>query len=256
MRVTKLRVVVGVCVALAFAAQAVPASADTNSVPICSSPGTALSGNTGSFTVTGNAYVASDATLNVNGNLTLAPGACLDAFSLGTVTVSGGISVGQGATLGLGCSPGAIGPQPPCGFDTTKDTVGGNIIANAPLTMYLTAVTVGGNVVSNGGGPGPTLNPYINFPVKENNIGGNLIMQGWQGAWLGALRNNVGGNLIVQNNVGVTHGDEGTPDSTEIVNNTVGGNLICHGNSPAAQVGDSGGGPNTARKKIGECASL
>ena len=126
---------------------------------------------------------------------------------------------------------------------TTNDTVGGNIIANQPLTMYLTAVTVRGSVVSNGGGPGPTLNPYINFPVKENKIGGNLIMQGWQGAWLGALRNTVGGNLIVQKNVGVTHGDGGAPDSTEIVDNTVGGNLICHGNSPAAQVGDSGGRP-------------
>ena len=253
---TKLRIVVGVCAVLALAVQAVPASADVANVPLCSSAGTALSGTHGSLTVTGNAYVASDATLNVSGNLTLAPGACFDAFSLGTVTVGGSISVGKGATLGLGCSPGAIGPQLPCGFDTTNDTVGGNIIANQPLTMYITAVTVRGNVVSNGGGPGPTLNPYINFPVKENKIGGNLIMQGWQGAWLGALRNTVGGNLIVQNNVGVTHGDAGTPDSTEIVNNTVGGNLICHGNSPAAQVGDSGGGPNTAPHKIGECASL
>jgi hypothetical protein len=45
--------------------------------------------------------------------------------------------------------------------------VGGNIIAEQPLTMYLTADTVRGSVISTGGGPGPTLNPYINFPVKE-----------------------------------------------------------------------------------------
>jgi hypothetical protein len=33
--------------------------------------------------------------------------------------------------------------------------------------------------------------------------------------------------------------------------------LICQGNSPAAQIGDSGGGPNiVGGNAIGECASL
>ena len=52
----------------------------------------------------------------------------------------------------------------------------GNVIANQPWTMYLTADTIGGNVVSNGGGPGPG-QPYVQFPTKENNIRGNLIIQ-------------------------------------------------------------------------------
>jgi hypothetical protein len=212
------------------------------------------------LTITGNAFVADGASLTVAGNLTLAPGACLDAFSLGTVTVGRNVSVRNGATLALGCSPGALGPpipQPPCGFVTTNDTVGGNIIADQPLTMYLTAVSIRGNVVSTGGGPGPTFDPYINFPIKENTIGGNLIVQGWQGAWFGALRNAVSGNVIVNHNVGVAIGDLGTLDSTEVVANTIGGNLICQDNSPMAQIGDAQPVLNTvAGHKIGQCAGL
>ncbi len=187
----------------------------------------------------------------------IAAGACLDAFSLAKVHVGGSIFVEKGATLALGCSPGALGPpvQPPCYRKTTNDTVGGNIVADKALTMYLTADTIGGNVVSNGGGPGlggPPSTPFITFPTKENTIGGNLIVQGWHGGWMGVLRNNVGGNVIISNNV-----SEVDPDSTEVVTNTIGGNLICTGNSPAAQVGDSGGSPNiVGGNKIGQCAGL
>jgi hypothetical protein len=243
---------------LALAIQATPAAADpTAGPPICSSAGTALSGNYHDLTVTGNAYVAAGTTLQVRRNLTLAPGACLDAFTLGTVTVGGNVFVAKKATLGLGCSPNAIGPTPPCGNTTTNDVVGGSIIAIGANTMYLDGDTIHGNVISIGGGPGPTLNPYINFPIKDNTIGQSLIVLGWQGAWFGALRNNVGGDVIVAKNVGVTIGDLGTLDSTEIATNTIAHNLICFGNSPAAQIGDSGGLPNVVGgHKIGECAGL
>lgn len=226
--------------------------------------GTAVSGNTGNLTIAGNAYVPDGATLNVSGNLTLAPGSCLDAFSLGTVHVAGNVLVKEGATLALGCAPGANGPPPlaPCFFQTTNDTVGGNITANAPLAMYLTAVTVKGNVTSNGGGPG-VQNPAISFAVKDNTIGGNLVLQGWQGAWFGALRNHVAGNAVINNNAGSRQSEAGQPDSTEIVANTIGGNLICQGNTPAAQVADAvenpanGDGLNTVRgNAIGECKGL
>ena len=138
--------------------------------PICSSAGMPLSGTVGNLTITGNTYVPAGSTLTVRGNLTLAPGSCFDAFTVATVNVTGSVNVGRGAILGLGCSPGAIGPEPPCGMTTTDDVVGNGISAREPLTMYLTAVTVFGNVTSIGGGPGPTLNPYINFPIKENTI--------------------------------------------------------------------------------------
>lgn len=243
------------------------ARADPVYVPICgdseATTGTAVSGNYQNLTVTGIAYVASDATLNVSGNLTLAPGACLDAFSMGAVHVGHNVIVGPGAVLGLGCAPGSNGPPgvPPC-TGVADDTVGGNITADQPLTMYLTAVTVGGNVVSNGGGFGM---PGLSFPVKSMNIAGNLVLQGWQGgpgAWIGALRNHVGGNVIIANNAGFRPGDDGSNDSTEVLANWVGHNLICQNNTPAAHYGDAynleiGNGPNTVvNKAIGECAGL
>ncbi len=258
MRLRLLLFAVGI---LGLSVWATSATADpTAGPPICSSAGTALSGSYPSLTVTGNAYVPAGDTLTVGRNLTLTPGSCLDAFSLSTVKVGGDVLVGRTATLALGCSPGALGPpipQPPCGVTTTTDWVGGSILADRALTMYLTDVTVRGSVVSIGGGPGRTLNPYINFPIKENTIGGNLIVEGWQGAWFGVIRNHVSGNVLLFRNVGLTTGDGGTPDSTEVVSNTVGGSLICLANNPMAQVGDSGGGPNSvAGLKLGECAGL
>jgi hypothetical protein len=244
-----------------IALSATPATADQTAVPLC--PGgdvTAVHGTHRSLIITGQDYVpvTGNATgLTVRGNLTIAPGACLDAFSLAPVHVSGNIFVEQGATLALGCSPGALGPpvQPPCNSETTSDTVGGNIVANQPLTMYLTADTIGGSVISKGGGPGlgaPPTTPYVNFPTKENTIGGNLVIDGWQGGWIGALRNDVGGNVNISNNTSAID-----PDSTEVASNIIGGNLICSGNSPAAQFGDSGGSPNAVGgNKVSQCAGL
>lgn len=61
----------------------------------------------------------------------------------------------------------------------------------------------------------------------------------------------------MSNNLGTRLGDSGQPDSTEVVDNQVGHNLICQNNTPTARVGDSGGGQNTVGgKAIGECASL
>lgn len=43
----------------------------------------------------------------------------------------------------------------------------------------------------------------------------------------------------------------------EIVTNTIKGDLRCSGNSPAPQVGDSGGQPNVVfGKKTGQCVSI
>jgi hypothetical protein len=52
----------------------------------------------------------------------------------------------------------------------------------------------------------------------------------------------------------VAHADT---DSTEIATNTVTQNLVCFGNQPVAQIGDSGGAPNVVGgAKLGECAGL
>lgn len=247
-------------VAVGLAGTAGTAGADPTYSPLCpnEATATALSGNYHNLSVTGSAYVASGATLTVSGSLEVTAGSCLDAFSMGVVQVAHNVTVDPGATLALGCTPFANDAPEPC-TGTPDDTVGGNISANDPLTMYLTAVTVGGNVTSNGGG---FSTPGLNFPVKNMSIGGNLVLTNWQGgpgAWIGALRNTVGGNMIVTGNTGL-RGDPN--DSTEVVGNTVGKNLICQDNTPPAQYGDAygeapGNGPNTvAHQAIGECAGL
>jgi hypothetical protein len=255
---------IGLVVSPSIAAAQPSTTPPANFSAICfgATSGTAVTGTYGNLTITGNMYVPDGASLNVSGTLTVGPGACLDAFSLGTVKVGQNVQVQNGATLALGCAPGSNGPPPvaPCFFQTTNDTVGGSIIANAPLTMYLTAVNVGGNVTSNGGG---SPNPAISFPVKNMTIAGNLVLQGWHGAWIGALRNHVNGSVTISNNVGSRIGDTGKPDSTEVVTNTVGGNLICENNTPPAQLGDAtedplnGNGLNTVGgRTTGECKGL
>ena len=212
----------------------------------------------GGLTVTGDCTITGAVT--INGNVTVADGAYLDAAYSGTrLTINGNVKVGKGAKLGLGCSFG----DHDCGLVPVwfgNVTVNGNIDANQALTMYLDFTTIHGNVVSNGGGDislvdTPTQEGIV-FPIKDDAIDGNLIVHGWQGAWFGVIRDHVGGNVMVSNTVGTRLGDGGGLDSTEIVTNTIGGNLICQGNVPAAQIGDSAGTTNTvAGNKIGECAT-
>ncbi len=238
-----------------FGVWAASASADPSVLPLCNGPETVISGSYNNLTITGNTGVSNTGRLSVRGDLTIAPGACLDAFSMGRVSIKGNVWVAPRAIFALGCAVDADGPPPgsPCA-GSTNDVVGGNIVAVDPWTMYLTADAVRGSVVSFGGGPGLTLDPYVNFPIKDMAIGGDLIVQNWQGAWFGALRNHVSGNMIVDNVTGITTGEFG-PDSNEVNTNTVRGNLICFHNSPAIQFGDSGGSPNVVSgNAIGQCA--
>lgn len=258
----KIRLLVAVAGIVSVAAFAATATADPFKDPICSGAfPTPLTGSYhGNLVVTGNAYVPDDTTLSVGGNLRLAPGACLDGYTRGTIEVGGNLIVGHGAILGLGCSIQAEGPEStPCldGDPTfrTNDVVHGNLIANGPYTMYITSSTIEGNLISEGGGDA-SLPPWLSFPIKDTTVGGNLIVHGWQGAWMGVLRSTVGGNMIIAGNVGNRTGDDGQNDSTEIADNHVSGNLICLHNVAPAQIGDSGGGPNyVGGHAIGECAA-
>jgi hypothetical protein len=231
-------------------------------------PGTCSSGSIGtgtwtSFTVTGTCTIADNATVQINGNLIVAKGAVLNdhAASKAEVDITGNVLVGKGAILGLGynAAAGTLGP----------DTVGGSIVAINPLTLYLGNLSVAGNVISIGGAsPMPPAAASRNFPIKDSTIGGNLIIQGWQGGWLGVIRNSVDGNVIVNMNVSLsTPGPAGSgalgapgadPDSTEVQTNTIAGNLICFGNTPGAQVNPTDKGqPNiVGGKAIGQCAGL
>jgi hypothetical protein len=241
--------------------------------PATCSGGSIAGGTYGDFTVTGVCNVAFGANLQIHGDLIIADGASLDDHGAelwmhAQVHVTGDILVGKGAVLGLGWnSPqgeGSLGP----------DTVGGDIIANKPLALQVGQVTIGGDLISNGGGVvSLSAADSRNFPVEDNVIHGNLIVQGWHGGWFGAIRNTIDGNAIFARIVSVSNRETGPgmdTDSTEIMGSdlsafggpvipqTIGGNLICHDNVPAAQVNPLDGGANNFvdGKALGECAGL
>lgn len=244
-----------ILIAVLGAAVAAVASVASGAPPgsLTCTGGPIAGGDYNSITVTGNCFFAGGA-VNVAGNVTVADGAILNdhAFSLATVHVMGNVMVGKGSVLGLGHYGAPPAPQ-------SGTVVDGNVIANQPLTLYLGAIHIHGNLVSNGGGGGPN-GQFRNFPTKDDIVDGNLIIQGWQGGWLGVIRDRVGGNAIVSKNASVVteNGPGLDTDSNEVQTNVVGGNLICVGNTPAAQVNSGDGGqPNTVGgNKIGQCAGL
>jgi hypothetical protein len=237
------------------------------------SNGTIAGGTYSSFRVTGVCNIAFGATVWINGNLTIANGASLndhgsEMWLHGEMHIKGNVLVGKGAVLGLGWnSPngeGSLGP----------DTVGGNVIANQPLALQIGEATVGGNLISIGGGVASTsVADFRNFPIKDTVVHGNLIVMGWRGGWIGLIRDTVDGNAIFSWNVSQSNPETGPgtdSDSSEVMGSdfsqmggpvvpqTVGGNLICHGNVPAAQVNPlDGGAPNiVGGKGIGQCAGI
>jgi hypothetical protein len=250
------KLLIGLCAVLALGVGGGAATAASPNEPTCSG-GTIAPGAYEGLTVTGTCII--NGAVTINGNVTVADGAYLDAAYNGTrLTINGNVLVGKGAKLGLGCTFG----YHDCGFVPIwfgRITVNGNIVATQALTMFLDFTTIHGNVVSNGGGDitlvdTPTAGGIV-FPIKDNVIDGNVIVHGWEGAWFGIIRNHVGGNVMATNTVGTRVDPDGNPDSTEIVTNTISGNLICQHNAPPAQIGDSGGTTNTVQgNKIGECA--
>ena len=234
--------------------------------------GKMLAGTYRDFTVTGTCVVAYGAKVHIKGDLTVSAGASLndhgaEQWMQAEIHISGDVHVGKGAVLGLGWnSPqgeGSLGP----------DTVGGNIEANRPLALQVGGITVGGDVVSVGGGVMSTsAADFRNFPVKDNVVHGNLVITGWRGGWIGLIRNRVDGTVVFARNVSASSdaGPGTDADSSEVMGSdlssvggptipqTIGGNLVCLGNVPAAHVnpGDYGAKSVVAGKAIGECAGL
>lgn len=234
-------------------------------------PGSALAGHRGSATcvdgsigtgvwtdlkITGVCTIDDGAVVRVRHNLIIARGAILNdhAASTAEVHVGRNIRVRKGGVLGLGYNApeGTLGP----------DTVGGSIVAHKAATLYVGNVAVGRNLISIGGG-----DPGRNLPIKDNVIGGNVVVVGWSGLWFGIIRNTIGRNVVVVHNRAVDPSTLPGSDSTEIMGSavdgmslpqTIGGNLICRHNVPAAQVNvdDLGANNQVAGRAIGECSGL
>jgi hypothetical protein len=239
---------------LVATATATAASARVPGRHTCSG-GSIASGTYRGLTVTGTCKVPDGATVTVRGNLEIAEGAAFNAVTNSTVHITGNVRVEDGATFGLGCTIMGVG-NPPCTMNTA-DVVDGNVVLDEPRTMYLDGSAVHGNVTSTGGGPGNTATGLVNFVIKDNTIGGNVRVEQWQGFWIGLLRNTIGGTVTLHENA------TANPDSTEVVHNTIGGNLRCSENSPMAQFGDAvdGAPPGYGFNIVtgharGECATL
>jgi hypothetical protein len=223
-----------------------------------------------------------DGPAHVFGTLTLGPGSALAAafgrnhrthHGGSSLTVTGDLVVGRGATLILGCKVVAGGAGFPCIDDpnmkkpslTSAEHVSGNLIEHAPLGVVVHNSTIGGNVKEAGGGGGLNCTPSGPFkafmsPVysdyEDSSVHGNLQVTGLKSCYLAVIRVNVHGKL------GFTNNKLADPDAIEIEANHVGKNLSCVGNS---SVWDShelsmtanfprGADPNTVHgKRSGQC---
>ena len=217
--------------------------------------------------VSGVCYVPAG-TVDVQGNLTILPGALLDGAGTfgdpvaapvlpGTLLVGGNVRVGTGAVLAIGCSP--MGGCP----GVTYDRIDGNLVADSAQAVLVQSVAIGGNVSIVGGGgvvggPGSfgCFDPAAAIPapwsedpalaggspqytdVEDSTIGGNFTISDVQSCFVASFRDQIGGSVTFSNNV------TSDGDGNELGSNLIGGNLTCASNDPAVQFGDSGASPN------------
>jgi hypothetical protein len=207
-------------------------------------------GTYSSITVTG-FCMFDPGTIVIRGGLTVAPNAGVDATNCDlNLTITGGITVGDNAILGLGGAgdSGCAGP--------TNTQVTGGLNATNALAVIVHGTHVSGGVTINGGGvqdctfsvPGLGFPTFVDY--EDGSVNGGLTIENVTTCWGGVFRTTINGGLTDVNN----HWDD--PDANEIQTNTVHGPMVCMGNSPAVQQGDSEGLMNTATgPKIGECSA-
>jgi hypothetical protein len=204
-----------------------------------SSPGV-LSGNYPSGVVVSGACAVNNGPAHVVGSLTLNNGSVLiAAFGMkgSRLSVSGNVTVGQGATFLLGCNttsfPCVDDPNQSAPTLTSPGNVTGNITENAPLGVIVHSSTIGGSITETGGGGGVNCNPTGPFaafqsPVfsdyEDNTITGGVTITQVTSCWLGVIRNHIGKSLTISNN------SMADPDAIEIEKNVIKRNLVCRRN--------------------------
>jgi hypothetical protein len=257
MRVRQGAVILGAAVLAVSGLTATATTATAASARPVSCTGALDTGTYAAVTVpSGECRVADGAHVTVLGNVTVAPGASFNASTHSALAVGGNVTAGAGAFVQLGCTD-----AHPCddGQPGTPgaDHVRGNVTLHQVYDAAVNGVTIDGNLTSNGGGAGLATDQFIPFSVKDDVIHGNVVVSGLTTTWFGVIRSEVGGNVVLTD---ITLAD---PDGNEVVNNTIGRNLVCHGDSPTPQLGDAvegappGYGPNTlGGRGVGQCASL
>ncbi len=176
------------------------------------------------------------------------------------------------AIVALGCTP-----AHPC-FGTMESTakaasvpfvqlpaldtvvIGGSVNLYNVFNAAIDGATIHGDLISTGGGAGPEpVQTGLNsFSVKDDNIGGDVVVENLDTNWFGVIRTRVGGSVTLTGNQGTN------PDSNEVVANKIAGDLACYDNTPPAQFGDAvedgpfpGYGANrVGGDALGECADL
>lgn len=224
--------------------------------------GSVAAGTYASLKVTGICSVDAG-NVHVTGDVTVATGGGLNAgFGHSNITVGGDLVVHWNGLLVLGCEPVAFvcenDPDQTVGTYITNDRVSGSLLSTGALLVVVHHSRLGAVVQSGGGGGavctvfplGPSGPPaYTDY--EDNVIRGDATVVGVHTCWSGFIRNRVGGS--------VTYSGEklGDPDANEVVTNVIRGNLVCTGDSPKVQVGDSGGSPNVVGgKALGQCAHI
>jgi hypothetical protein len=219
--------------------------------------------------------------VHVRGNLTVARNGILNADygSDGSrISIDGNLVVQQNGSVLMGCDtifvtlwatltpPPLSVPSFPCTDDpdqnaptlSSHDTIGGSLIANQALGVVMNNDSVGGSIVEIGGGGGPSCAPSgvfgldVGFPpystFADSTVGGSLIVDDLNTCFFGMFRVHIGGSLV---NRDIVNSD---PDGNEVATNIVRGSIICAGNSPADQFGDSNGQPNKVGGiALGQC---
>jgi hypothetical protein len=160
----------------------------------------------------------------------------------GPVSIAAGLFVQPGATFVLGSeeSPGSTG------------SISGGVHATDAASVRIHFARIKGGLEIRGGS-GPFGGPFgITWnAIEDNEISGGVTVNGYDGFWFGFIRNEVDGSVSLDRNTLVD------PDGNEYVTNSIHGSLGCVANSPAPQIGDSEGSPNTVSgAKTGQCAGL
>jgi hypothetical protein len=191
------------------------------------SPGSLAGSYPGNVVVSG--ACSGDAPATVNGNLTLTSGSALVDFA--GLTVNGNVIVQAGATLFVGAEEeeAAASQQPSVDFH-----FGGNLVASQPLGVVLHGVAVDGNINESGGGGGFTCDPVGVFTLFESpvfsvveggHVGGHVTITNLTSCWLGITHSQIEGGVSLLNN------QLADPDAIEVLDNSIGGNIVCQGNS-------------------------